>query len=51
MVGLRVVANGVAIRNKGAKAHHTVCVGRHLIKQNKWKKKKRESREMLLWGV
>lgn len=37
VVGLRVVANGVAIRNKGPKTHHTVRVGRHLIKQKQQK--------------
>lgn len=34
VVGLRVVANGVAIRNEGAETHHAVRVGRNLMKQN-----------------
>lgn len=37
MVSLRVVANSVAIRNKGPKTHHTVRIGRHLIKQKQHK--------------
>lgn len=34
VVGLRVVANGVAVRNEGAKTHHAVRVGRNLMRQN-----------------
>lgn len=34
VVGLRVVANGVAVRNEGAETHHAVRVGGHLMKQS-----------------
>ena len=33
MVCLGVVANGVAVRNKGSETHYTVCVSRHLMKE------------------
>lgn len=49
VVGLRVVADSVAIRNQGPKTHHAVRVSRHLVERQQRSRQENNPHVIRVW--